>query len=94
QIQLSDGDGSCGYVYSLSSSRAWASPDPADFSGTVAPMGSGKAGGSDTGAGTGTINITVSAKSLKPGVHHFTIVVQSQNAEPSPDRIPFTVTVK
>ncbi|HWC35385.1 MAG TPA: S53 family peptidase [Mycobacteriales bacterium] len=94
ELQLSDGSGSCGYSYSVGSNRGWASPDAADFSGTVAPMGSGKAGGSDTGAGTGTIKITVSAASLQAGVHHFTITVQSQNAEPSPDRIDFAVTVR
>ncbi|MGN6473468.1 MAG: protease pro-enzyme activation domain-containing protein [Mycobacteriales bacterium] len=94
QIQLSDGSGSCGYAYSVASNHSWATPDPADFSGSVAPTGSGKAGGTDTGSGTGTIDIKVSAASLAPGVHPFTITVQSQNAEPSPDRIPFMLTVK
>jgi hypothetical protein len=93
QIMLSDGSGSCGYAYSAASNHSWAALDPADFSGTVAPRGSGKAGGSDTGAGSGTITVKVSAAGLTPGVHPFTVTVQSQNAEPSPDRIPFTLTV-
>lgn len=93
RIQLSDGSGSCGYAYSVASNHSWAAPNAADFSGTVAPMGSGKAGGTDTGAGTGTVDIDVSAAGLARGVHHFTITVQSQNAEPSPDRIHFTLTV-
>ncbi|HVV77715.1 MAG TPA: protease pro-enzyme activation domain-containing protein [Mycobacteriales bacterium] len=94
KIELSDGSGSCGYSYSVGSNRSWVRPNAADFSGTVAPKGVGKAGGSDTGAGTGTIEVVVSAKGLKPGRHTFTITVQSQDAEPSPDRIPFTLTVK
>ncbi len=93
RIELSDGDGGCGYAYSVASNRSWATPNAADFSGTVGPTGSGKAGGSDTGAGTGTIDVVVSAKTLAPGEYPFTITVQSQNAEPSPDKIPFTLKV-
>lgn len=94
QILLTDGSGSCGYAYSAASNHAWAAVDPADFSGTVPPRGSGKAGGSDTGAGSGTITVRVSAAGLARGVHPFTVTIQSQDAEPSPDRIPFTLTVR
>ncbi|HVT63719.1 MAG TPA: protease pro-enzyme activation domain-containing protein [Mycobacteriales bacterium] len=81
-IQLSDGDGACGYAYSAGTNRSWATISGADFAGTVPPTG------------TTAITVNVSAKGLKPGVHPFTVVVQSQNAEPNPDQIPFQLTVK
>jgi hypothetical protein len=92
-IQLSDSSAGCGYAYSLSSNRDWVTPNAEDYSGTVPPKGSGKTGGSDTGSGTGTIDVTVSAANLSAGTHRFTITIQSQNAEPNPDRIAFTVAV-
>jgi hypothetical protein len=92
-IQLSDSSAGCGYAYSLSSNRGWVTPNAEDYSGTVPPKGSGKTGGSDTGSGTGTIDVTVSAANLSAGTHRFTITIQSQNAEPNPDRIAFTVAV-
>jgi kumamolisin len=81
-IQLSDGNGGCGYAYSAASNRSWASVSSADFAGTVPPRGAT------------TIAVNVSASGLKPGIHPFTVTVQSQNAEPNPDLIPFRVTVK
>jgi hypothetical protein len=82
QLHLSDGSGSCGYSYSAASSRPWVTLNGADFAGTVPPTGEK------------IVAVTVSAKTLKPGVHHFSLLVQSQDAEPSPSRIPFTLTVK
>jgi hypothetical protein len=82
RLHLSDGSGSCGYAYSIDSNRPWVTVNSADFAGTVPP------------AGQKLVAVSVSAKHLEPGVHHFTVTVQSQNAEPSPNRIPFTLTVK
>ncbi|HVX68720.1 MAG TPA: S53 family peptidase [Mycobacteriales bacterium] len=82
RIHLSDGSGSCGYSYSATSSRPWVTLNGADFAGKVPPTGEK------------IVAATVSAKNLKPGVHPFTVTLQSQDAEPSPSRIPFTLTVK
>jgi kumamolisin len=93
-IQLSDGSGACGYAYSVGSNRDWVQPSAADYSGTVPGMGSGKVGGTATGSGTGTVRVSVSAAHLSPGRHSFTITVQSQNAEPNPDRMHFSLSVR
>jgi kumamolisin len=82
QIQLTDGSGGCGYSYSAGTNRSWAAPTSSSFAGTVTPTG------------TSTITINVSAAGLKPGSHPFVVTVQSQDAEPNPNRIPFTLTVK
>ncbi len=92
-LKLSDSSHSCGYVYSVSSQQSWAHPDTDNFSGTVAPRGSGAVGGSDTGSGSGTVPVRISAKHLAVGRHRLTLVVQSQNAEPNPTRVHLTVTV-
>ncbi len=82
RIQLSDGSGSCGFAFSAASNHGWAAPTPGSYAGTVPPTGAA------------TVVVKISAKHLKPGVHTFTITVQSQNAEPSPSRIVFDVTVR
>jgi hypothetical protein len=92
-VRLSDSSHSCGYDYSLSSSAGWATPNRNDYSGTVAPHGSGSVGGNDTGAGTGTVAIGISAKHLRAGVHPLTLTVQSQDAEPNPTRLHIKVKV-
>jgi hypothetical protein len=92
-VSLNDASKSCGYDYSVSSNHNWATPNKDDYSGTVAPTGSGSAGGSDTGSGTGTIPVVVSAKNLKVGKHHATLTVQSENAEPNPLHIHLHVHV-
>jgi hypothetical protein len=81
-IQLSDGDGACGYAYSVGSDQEWAKPAASSYSGTVPPTG------------TRNVSVTVSAKHLSVGRHHFTITVQSQTAEPNPDVMHFTVAVR
>jgi hypothetical protein len=92
-VKLSDASHGCGYDYSLSSSAGWATPNRDDYSGTVAPTGSGSVGGSDTGAGTGTIAVGISAKHLKAGVHPLTLTIQSQDAEPNPTLLHIKVKV-
>jgi hypothetical protein len=81
KIQLSDGDGACGYAYSVGSSEDWAEPSATSYSGTVPPTGASAVG------------VTVSAKHLGVGRHHFTITVESQTAEPNPDVMHFTLSV-
>ncbi|HEX3899433.1 MAG TPA: S53 family peptidase [Mycobacteriales bacterium] len=81
-IQLSDGDGACGYAYSVGSNEDWARPAPSTYSGAVPPTG------------TRNVSVTVSAKHLGVGRHAFTITVQSQTAEPNPDVMHFTVAVR
>jgi kumamolisin len=81
RIVLSDGSGSCGFSYSASSNRPWATPQAGAYSGRVGPTGSV------------TVPINVSAKHLSRGKHRFTVTIQSQDAEPNPTRIPFTVKV-
>lgn len=79
-IQLSDGNGACGYAYSVGSSADWVEPSTG-YSGTVPPMGAA------------SVRVTVSAKHLSPGRHPFTVTVQSENAEPNPDVMHFTAVV-
>jgi hypothetical protein len=93
-VKLTDAAHSCGYDYSLSSGSAWARPAAADYSGTVAPRGSGAPGGTDTGSGTGTIPVRVNATHLSPGTHRLALTVQSQDAEPNPTVIHVRVRVK
>jgi hypothetical protein len=81
-IQLSDGDGACGYAYSVGSNQDWATPSASNYAGTVPPTG------------TRNVSVTVSAKHLSTGRHRFTITVQSQTAEPNPDVMHFTVAVR
>jgi kumamolisin len=81
KIQLSDGDGACGYAYSVGSSEDWAEPSATSYSGTVPPTGASAVG------------VTVFAKHLGVGRHHFTITVESQTAEPNPDVMHFTLSV-
>jgi hypothetical protein len=92
-VKLSDAAHSCGYDYSLSSNAAWATPDHFAYSGTVAPTGAGSTIGHDTGTGTGTIPVRVSAKHLAVGTHRLTLTVQSQDAEPNPTLIHIRVKV-
>ncbi len=80
-IQLSDGNGACGYPYTVGSNEDWASPSSATYAGTVPPTGSR------------AVTVSVSAKHLSAGRHPFTIIVQSQTAEPNPDVMHFTLTV-
>jgi hypothetical protein len=59
----------------------WATVDAALYSGTVA------------GTSATTIPIAINAAKLKPGTYRTTVVVQSQNAEPNPVKMPLTLTV-
>ncbi|HVW80947.1 MAG TPA: S53 family peptidase [Mycobacteriales bacterium] len=80
-MQLSDGDGACGYAYSVGSDQIWAQPAATAYAGTVPPTGSR------------AVPVTVSAKHLSVGRHRFAITVQSQTAEPNPDVVHFTLSV-
>jgi len=93
-VKLSDASHSCGFAYSLSRNAKWATANADNYSGTVAPHGSGSVGGSDTGAGTGTITVGISAKHLAAGVHRLTLTVQSQDAEGNPTLIHLKVRVR
>jgi hypothetical protein len=47
----------------------------------------------DTGQGNGFEPLTISAKGLAGGVHHATVIVQSQNAVHNPTRVRITLNV-
>jgi hypothetical protein len=92
-LKLSDSSHSCGYDYSVSSNHGWAVPNADDYSGTVPATGSGTAGGTDTGSGTGLVPVVISAKHLAKGKHTLTVTVQSENAAPGPVTKKVTVHV-
>jgi hypothetical protein len=80
-LVLTDASQTCGYAYSVGDKAPWATVDAALYSGTVA------------GTSATTIPIAINAAKLKPGTYRTTVVVQSQNAEPNPVKMPLTLTV-
>lgn len=93
-LVLSNASRTCGYAYSLQITEPWVRVSPGLTSGTVGaspPKAAPRA--TDTGQGNGYEPLSISAKGLAAGVHHATVVVQSQNAVHNPTRVRITLRV-
>lgn len=94
RLVLSDGSRTCGYAYSLRITRPWVKVSPYLMSGTVGSSPAKSAPkATDTGGGNGFEPLTVTAKGLANGVHHDTVIVQSQDAVQNPTRVGITIRV-
>ena len=94
KLVLSDASRTCGYSYSLQTTRSWVRINPYLVAGKVGASPAKSAPkASDTGQGNGFGPLTVSARGLSNGIHHASVIVQSQNAVHNPTRIGITITV-
>ena len=84
----------CGYVYSLQDAASWVTVNPFLMSGRVGPQTARSAPSArSTGQGNGFEPLTISARGLSEGVHHASLIVQSQNAAHNPTRVSIRLTV-
>jgi hypothetical protein len=84
----------CGYAYSLQVTQPWVRINPFLMAGRVGATPAKSAPKArDTGQGNGFEPLTISAKGLAYGVHHATLIVQSENAVHNPTRVRITLRV-
>ncbi len=94
KLVLSNASRTCSYAYSLQITRPWVKVSPYLMSGTVGSSPARSAPkATDTGQGNGFEPLTISAQGLANGVHHDTVIVQSQNAVHNPTRVGITIRV-
>jgi hypothetical protein len=94
KLVLGNASRTCGYSYSLQITRPWVKVSPFLTSGRVGASPAKSAPkATDTGQGNGFEPLTISAKGLDSGVHHATLIVQSQNSAHNPTRVPITIRV-
>jgi hypothetical protein len=94
RLVLGNAAHACGYAYSLEITRPWVRVNPYLLSGTVgASPATAAPKATDTGQGNGYEPLTVTAQGLAKGVHHATVIIQSQNAVHNPTRVRITLRV-